>query len=54
MLKKPEFDQKKMLRVSEASGNILLWIRAMIETYETLLVVEPKRQSLLEAKEILQ
>lgn len=30
-----------------------MWIRACIETYDALLIVEPKRQKLLEAEKSL-
>jgi len=32
--------------VSEPAGNLSLWIRACCETFEALLVVEPKRLKL--------
>ena len=30
-----------------------LWIRACVETFEALLIVDPKRRKLLEAEQIL-
>jgi dynein heavy chain, axonemal len=40
----PDFQKEKIFKVSEPAGNISLWIKACVETYEALLVVEPKRQ----------
>ena len=39
--------------MSEPAGNISLWIRACVETYEALLIVEPKRLQLSEAEKKL-
>ena len=36
------------------AGNLSLWIRACLETYDALLVVDPKRQKLKIAEEQLQ
>jgi len=41
------------MNASAAAGNLSLWIRAVIETYEALLVVEPKRKELAAAEESL-
>jgi len=39
----PEYQKEKVFKVSEPAGNMSLWIRACVETYEALLIVEPKR-----------
>jgi len=39
----PDFQKEKVFKVSEPVGNLSLWIRACVETYEALLIVEPKR-----------
>lgn len=33
-----------VFKVSEPAGNLSMWIRACVETYDALLVVEPKRK----------
>jgi dynein heavy chain, axonemal len=38
---------------SKAAGNLSLWIRAVVDTYGALLVVEPKKKQLAEAEEKL-
>lgn len=47
----PDFSKEKLFSVSAAAGNLSSWIRACVETYDALLVVEPKRKSLAEALE---
>jgi dynein heavy chain len=49
----PDFAKEKLFSVSQAAGNLASWIRACVETYEALLVVEPKRKSLALAMEQL-
>ena len=39
----PMFEKEKVFNASKAAGNLSLWIRAVVDTYEALLVVEPKR-----------
>lgn len=40
----PLFERDKVFNASKAAGNLSLWIRAVVDTYDALLVVEPKRQ----------
>ena len=42
-----------MFTASKAAGSLSLWIRAVVDTYEALLVVEPKKIQLAEAEEKL-
>jgi hypothetical protein len=49
----PDYSKEKLGSVSQAALNLSLWIRACVETYGALLVVEPKRKSLAEAMEKL-
>jgi len=37
------FEKDKVEKASKAAFNLSLWIRASVETYEALLVVDPKR-----------
>ena len=39
----PDFSKDKVFKVSEPAGNLSQWIKACIETYDALLIVEPKR-----------
>jgi hypothetical protein len=39
----PEFRKEKVFKVSEPAGNLSLWIRACVETFAALLIVDPKR-----------
>jgi dynein heavy chain len=39
-----------MFKVSESAGNMSLWIRACVATFDALLIVDPKRQRLLIAE----
>ena len=39
--------------MSVPAGNISLWIRACVETYDALQIVEPKRLQLTEAEKKL-
>ena len=47
---KPEFEKEKVFTASKAAGNLSLWIRAVVDTYGALLVVEPKKKQLAEAE----
>ena len=47
---KPEFEKDKVFTASKAAGSLSMWIRAVIDTYEALLVVEPKKIQLAEAE----
>lgn len=47
---KPEFEKEKVFTASKAAGSLSLWIRAVVNTYEALLVVEPKKKQLVEAE----
>ena len=49
----PDYAAEKLFNVSAAAGNLSSWIRACVSTYDALLVVEPKRKSLIEAMERL-
>ena len=42
-----------MFTASKAAGSLSLWIRAVVDTYGALLVVEPKKIQLAEAEERL-
>ena len=52
-MQKPDFEKEKVFSASKAAGSLSLWIRAVVNTYEALLVVEPKKKQLLEAEEKL-
>ena len=45
----PDFSKEKVFKVSEPAGNLSMWIRACVETYDALVIVEPKRIQLAEA-----
>ena len=47
---KPEFEKEKVFTASKAAGSLSLWIRAVVDTYGALLVVEPKKKQLAEAE----
>jgi dynein heavy chain len=47
------FEREKVFNASKAAGNLSLWIRAVIDTYEALLVVDPKREQLKVAEQNL-
>ncbi len=44
---KPQFEKEKVFTASKAAGSLSLWIRAVVNTYEALLVVEPKKKQLV-------
>jgi dynein heavy chain, axonemal len=52
-IQKPEFEKDKVFSASKAAGSLSLWIRAVVDTYGALLVVEPKKKQLSEAEEKL-
>lgn len=49
-IQNPLFDKDKVLNASKAAYNLSLWIRAVVSTYDALLVVEPKREQLAAAE----
>ena len=53
LIKEKDFDQDEIVNASRPAGNIAIWIRACVSTYDALLVVEPKRAKLAEAEESL-
>lgn len=53
LLKLEEADEEKIFKSSSAAGNIFIWIRNVVETYDALLIVEPKRKELAEAEAAL-
>ena len=46
----PDFEKEKVFNASKAAGSLSLWIRAVVDTYGALLVVEPKKKQLAEAE----
>lgn len=50
----PMFAKDNVFSVNQAAGNMSMWIRACVETFDALLVVEPKRKQLVEAEKKLQ
>jgi len=60
-VKNPLFEKEKVFNASKAAGNLSLWVRAVVDTYFALLVVNPKKvelkiaeAKLKEAEELLQ
>jgi len=49
----PLFEEEKVKNASFAAYNLSLWIRAVVDTYDALLIVEPKRQKLQGAEDAL-
>lgn len=49
----PLFDKDKVFNASQAAGNLSLWIRAVLETYEAVGLMETKKQELLRAEDKL-
>ena len=41
------------MNASKAAGNLSLWIRAVVDTYYALLIVDPKREELEKAELML-
>ena len=52
-MQNPLFEKEKVMNASKAAGNLSLWIRAVVDTYDALLIVEPKRAELKRAEENL-
>ena len=52
-IQKPEFEKDKVYGASKAAGSLSMWIRAVIKTYDALLIVEPKKIQLAQAQEKL-
>jgi dynein heavy chain, axonemal len=42
----PLFEKEKVFNASKAAGNLSLWIRSVLETYEALMIIEPKKVEL--------
>jgi dynein heavy chain len=49
-MQNPLFEKEKVFNASKAAGNLSQWIRAVVDTFDALLVVEPKREQLGEAE----
>jgi len=47
------FAEDKIFNASSAAGNLSIWIRSVAETYNALLIVDPKRRELAEAEATL-
>jgi dynein heavy chain len=39
----PLFEKERVFNASKAAGNLSLWVRAVLETYEALMIIEPKK-----------
>ncbi|KAL4494234.1 hypothetical protein ABPG73_018753, partial [Tetrahymena malaccensis] len=46
----PLFDEDKIQNASSAAANLSKWIRAVVQTYDALLIVEPKKKQLEKAE----
>lgn len=46
----PLFDKERVFNASKAAGNLSLWIRAVLETYDAIMIIEPKKEQLAEAQ----
>ena len=49
-VKNPLFDEDKIANASTAAANLSKWIRAVVQTYDALLIVEPKKKQLEQAE----
>jgi len=49
ILQEPSCEKEKIFKCSKASGNISLWVKAVSETYDAIMLVGPKRQELEKA-----
>jgi dynein heavy chain len=49
-MQKPIMKKEIVFNASKAAGNLSLWMKAVVDTYDALLVVEPKRLQLQEAQ----
>ena len=52
-MQNPLIEREKVFNASKAAGNLSLWLRAVVDTYDALLVVDPKRQELKQAEQKL-
>ena len=52
-MQNPLFEKEKVMNASKAAGNLSLWIRAVVDTYYALLIVDPKREELEKAELML-
>jgi dynein heavy chain len=43
-MQKAEFEKDRVFNASKAAGNLSLWIRAVVDTYDALLIVDPKKR----------
>lgn len=50
LYKQGSFDKNKMFAVSEAAGNMGIWLTAILFTYDALEVVDPKRAQMNQAE----
>jgi len=48
-MKNPLFEEEKVKNASFAAYNLSLWLRAVVDTYDALAIVEPKKLSLATA-----
>lgn len=46
---KPEFHEDRVFKASSAAGNLSIWMRAIVETFAVMEIIEPKRKLLREA-----
>ena len=46
----PAFDEEVVKKASSAAYQLSKWIRAVIQTYDALLIVEPKKKELAGAE----
>ncbi|CAD8044294.1 unnamed protein product [Paramecium primaurelia] len=49
----PLFEKEKVFNASKAAGNLAQWIRAVLETYQAVEIIEPKKAQLVEAEKKL-
>lgn len=45
-MKNPNFEKEKVFNASQAAGNLALWIRAVVDTFFALKMVDPKKREL--------
>jgi dynein heavy chain len=50
LFQEPQFEKDKIIQASSAAHNLSLWIKAVFDTHNALLIVEPKRKKLGEAE----
>ncbi|CAD8132456.1 unnamed protein product [Paramecium pentaurelia] len=51
--KNPLFEKDRVFNASKAAGNLALWIRAVLESYMAVEIIEPKKAELKQAEEKL-